>query len=122
MRVAIETDRLTLAYQPLIALKTGKVAGFEALARWTDDDGRVIPPDQFIPVAEESGLIVQLGRWALETAMRTLADWDRAAGTTCRSGSASTCRRSRSAATTSPPRFRPRSAPAAFRDRGSPSS
>jgi diguanylate cyclase (GGDEF)-like protein len=82
LRVAIETDRLTLAYQPLIALKTGKVAGFEALARWTDDDGRVIPPDEFIPVAEESGLIVQLGRWALETAMRTLADWDRAAGTT----------------------------------------
>jgi len=82
LRVAIETDRLTLAYQPLIALKTGKVAGFEALARWTDDDGRVIPPDQFIPVAEESGLIVQLGRWALETAVRTLADWDRATGGT----------------------------------------
>src|SRR5436305_3176934 len=82
LRVAIESDRLTLAYQPLIALKTGKVAGFEALARWTDDDGRVIPPDQFIPVAEESGLIVQLGRWALETAVRTLADWDRATGGT----------------------------------------
>jgi len=82
LRVAIETDRLTLAYQPLIELKTGKVAGFEALARWTDDDGRVIPPDQFIPVAEESGLIVQLGRWALETAVRTLADWDRASGGT----------------------------------------
>jgi len=80
LRVAIESDRLTLAYQPLIELKTGRVAGFEALARWTDDDGRVIPPDQFIPVAEESGLIVQLGRWALETAMRTLADWDREAG------------------------------------------
>ena len=70
----------TLAYQPLIELKTGRVAGFEALARWTDDEGRVIPPDEFIPVAEESGLIVQLGRWALETATRTLADWDRAAG------------------------------------------
>jgi diguanylate cyclase (GGDEF)-like protein len=82
LRVAIESDRLTLAYQPLIALKTGKIAGFEALARWTDDEGRIIPPDQFIPVAEESGLIVQLGRWALETAMRTLADWDRAAGAT----------------------------------------
>ena len=82
LRVAIETDRLTLAYQPLIALKTGKVAGFEALARWTDDDGRVIPPDEFIPVAEESGLIVQLGRWALDTALRTLADWDRTAGKT----------------------------------------
>src|SRR3954470_485732 len=80
LRVAIESAGLSLAYQPLIALKTGKIAGFEALARWTDDEGRVIPPDQFIPVAEESGLIVQLGRWALETAMRTLAEWDRSTG------------------------------------------
>jgi diguanylate cyclase (GGDEF)-like protein len=80
LRVAIETDRLTLAYQPLIDLKTGKVAGFEALARWTDDEGRVVSPTEFIPVAEESGLIVQLGRWALETATRTLASWDEAAG------------------------------------------
>jgi diguanylate cyclase (GGDEF)-like protein len=80
LRCAIETDGLTLAYQPLIELKTGRVAGFEALARWTDDEGRVIPPAEFIPVAEESGLIVQLGRWALDTATRTLAAWDRAAG------------------------------------------
>jgi len=80
LRCAIETDGLTLAYQPLIELKTGRVAGFEALARWTDDEGRVIPPAEFIPVAEESGLIVQLGRWALETATRTLAEWDRATG------------------------------------------
>ena len=80
LRVAIESDRLTLAYQPLIDLRTGGVAGFEALARWTDDEGKVIEPGEFIPVAEESGLIVQLGRWALETATRTLADWDRAAG------------------------------------------
>jgi diguanylate cyclase (GGDEF)-like protein len=80
LRVAIETDRLTLAYQPLIELKTGQIAGFEALARWTDDEGRVISPTEFIPVAEESGLIVQLGRWALAAATRTLADWDRQAG------------------------------------------
>ncbi|HEV2817782.1 MAG TPA: EAL domain-containing protein [Allosphingosinicella sp.] len=80
LRCAIESDGLTLAYQPLIELKTGRVAGFEALARWTDDEGKVIPPAEFIPVAEESGLIVQLGRWALETATRTLAEWDRATG------------------------------------------
>jgi diguanylate cyclase (GGDEF)-like protein len=79
LRVAIESDGLTLAYQPLIALKTGRVAGFEALARWRHE-GDPIPPSEFIPVAEESGLIVQLGRWALETATRTLAEWDRAAG------------------------------------------
>jgi len=79
LRCAIEADLLTLAYQPLIDLDTGRVAGFEALARW-EHDGGPIPPSEFIPVAEESGLIVQLGRWALETATRTLASWDRSAG------------------------------------------
>jgi diguanylate cyclase (GGDEF)-like protein len=81
LRVAIESDGLTLAYQPLIDLKSGRIAGFEALARWRHE-GASIPPDEFIPVAEESGLIVQLGRWALDTATRALADWDRAAGAT----------------------------------------
>jgi diguanylate cyclase (GGDEF)-like protein len=79
LRCAIETDALTLAYQPLIALDSGRVAGFEALARW-QHDGERIPPSEFIPVAEESGLIVQLGRWALETATRTLGEWDARAG------------------------------------------
>ena len=76
---AIEAEALTLAYQPLVDLETGRVAGFEALARW-EHDGDPIAPGEFIPVAEESGLIVQLGRWALDTATRTLADWDRQAG------------------------------------------
>ena len=80
LRCAIEAEALTLAYQPLINLETGRVAGFEALARW-EHDGHPIPPAEFIPVAEESGLIVQLGRWALETATRTLAEWDRRTGT-----------------------------------------
>jgi len=80
LRVAIESDRLTLAYQPLVHLATGRVAGFEALARWTDEDGQVVKPAEFIPVAEESGLIVQLGRWALERATRALAEWDRKTG------------------------------------------
>ena len=80
LRCAIEAEALTLAYQPLIDLGTGRVAGFEALARW-QHDGTAIPPGEFIPVAEESGLIVQLGRWALETATRTLGEWDRRTGT-----------------------------------------
>lgn len=80
LRCAIETESLALAFQPLIELETGKLAGFEALARW-QLDGQSIPPDEFIPVAEESGLIVQLGRWALQKALQTLADWDRKAGT-----------------------------------------
>lgn len=80
LRVAIEAGQLELAYQPLIELSTGRVSGFEALARW-QLDGQAIPPSEFIPVAEESGLIVQLGRWALDTATQTLADWDRKTGT-----------------------------------------
>jgi diguanylate cyclase (GGDEF)-like protein len=81
LRVAIESDALHLAFQPLIALDTGRVAGFEALARWTHD-GIPVPPGEFIPVAEESGLIVQLGRWALTSALHTLSEWDRRAGGT----------------------------------------
>jgi diguanylate cyclase (GGDEF)-like protein len=80
LRVAIESGQLELAYQPLIELSSGRVAGFEALARW-ELDGEPVAPSEFIPVAEESGLIVQLGRWALDTATQTLADWDRKTGT-----------------------------------------
>jgi len=80
LRVAIESGDLRLAYQPLIDLASGRVAGFEALARW-GHEGNPITPAEFIPVAEESGLIVQLGRWALDTATQTLADWDRKTGT-----------------------------------------
>lgn len=80
LRRALEKDRLALCYQPLINLKSGEVAGFEALARWTHDDRGEISPAEFIPVAEESGLILQLGRWAMDKAAQTLADWDRQAG------------------------------------------
>lgn len=80
LRRAIENDELTLAFQPLVELATGRVAGFEALARWDHEDGSPVSPTEFIPVAEESGLIVQLGRWALDAAARTLAGWDREMG------------------------------------------
>jgi predicted signal transduction protein with EAL and GGDEF domain len=76
LRRAIEGDQLTLAYQPLIDLPTGQVSGFEALARWEHEERGQISPTEFIPVAEESGLIMALGRWALDTAARTLASWD----------------------------------------------
>jgi EAL domain-containing protein (putative c-di-GMP-specific phosphodiesterase class I) len=69
-----------LFYQPLIDLKSGEVAGFEALARWHHDDRGEISPTEFIPVAEESGLILTLGRWAMDKAASTLADWDRQVG------------------------------------------
>jgi diguanylate cyclase (GGDEF)-like protein len=82
LRRALDKDQLKLFYQPLINLKTGEVAGFEALARWTHEDRGEISPSEFIPVAEESGLILQLGRWAMDQAAHTLAEWDRNAGET----------------------------------------
>ena len=80
LRRALDKDQLKLFYQPLINLKTGEVAGFEALARWDHEDRGEISPTEFIPVAEESGLILQLGRWAMDTAARTLASWDEVSG------------------------------------------
>jgi diguanylate cyclase (GGDEF)-like protein len=78
LRRSIEQSGLSLAFQPLIDLRSGAVAGFEALARWDHPERGPISPGEFIPVAEESGLIVPLGRWALETAAATLARWDEA--------------------------------------------
>jgi diguanylate cyclase (GGDEF)-like protein len=80
LRRALERDALTMAFQPLMSLKTGKVIGFEALARWKHPIMGVIAPDEFIAVAEESGLIMPLGRWALDNALKTLRVWDLAAG------------------------------------------
>ena len=80
LRRAIDQDKLSLAFQPLIHLQTGTVSGFEALARWDHPDQGQISPTEFISVAEESGLIVPLGRWALDATARTLAEWDREHG------------------------------------------
>ena len=77
LRRAIERGQLRLAYQPICSLATGALCSFEALVRWTDEQGVHRMPDSFIPVAEESGLIVPLGRWAIDEAARTLAEWDR---------------------------------------------
>jgi diguanylate cyclase (GGDEF)-like protein len=80
LRRALEKDQLKLYYQPLIDLKSGEVAGFEALARWKHEDRGEISPTEFIPVAEESGLILTLGRWAMDKALGTLKQWDAQAG------------------------------------------
>jgi diguanylate cyclase (GGDEF)-like protein len=80
LRRALDKDQLQLFYQPLVDLKSGEVAGFEALARWTHEDRGEISPTEFIAVAEESGLILQLGRWAMDRAVTTLKGWDLAAG------------------------------------------
>lgn len=82
LRRAIDADALDMAFQPLMSLATGRIAGFEALARWNHPDLGTIGPTEFIEVAEDSGLIVPLGRWALDHALRTLTAWDAEAGVT----------------------------------------
>jgi diguanylate cyclase (GGDEF)-like protein len=83
LRRAIENGQMTLNFQPICDLASGRITSFEALARWTTEQGVALSPNDFIPVAEESGLIVPLGRWAMEEAARTLAAWDATAGGDC---------------------------------------
>ena len=75
LRLAIERNEMRLAYQPIFDVATGRPAAFEALVRWHHPDRGVIPPSDFIPLAEESGQIGALGRWVLETACREAAGW-----------------------------------------------
>ncbi|MBB5697699.1 diguanylate cyclase (GGDEF)-like protein [Sphingomonas yantingensis] len=83
LRRAIDAGALELYMQPICDLATGRVTSFEALSRWTNERGQAISPVDFIPVAEEAGLIVPLGRWAINQAARTLAGWDAARGGNC---------------------------------------
>jgi len=83
LRRAIENGAMRLTYHPICDLATGRVVAFESLARWTDEHGNEHSPADFIPVAEESGLIVPLGRWAIDEAARTLRSWDIRAGGEC---------------------------------------
>ena len=76
LRRAIGNGDLELHYQPFLHLGTGALAGFEALARWDHPRQGWVSPTEFIAVAEESGLIVPLGRWALDEAARTIAIWN----------------------------------------------
>ncbi len=76
LKDAVARQDFTLAYQSVCDSKSLHIVGFEALLRWRHPLIGVIPPDQFIPLAEKSGLIVPLGRWALETACREAATWD----------------------------------------------
>jgi len=70
----LEAREFQMHYQPIVSLQSGKIAGFEALMRWQKEDGSFVSPGQFIPLAENTGLIVELGRFALET---SLADQNR---------------------------------------------
>ncbi|WP_181170706.1 EAL domain-containing protein [Mesorhizobium sp. B2-6-2] len=80
LRRAIERREFTLAYQPIVRLEDGSVAGFEALLRWDHPRRGMIPPGDFIPVAENCGLIVQLGLFAMQQAAEDLATWQKQIG------------------------------------------
>jgi EAL domain-containing protein (putative c-di-GMP-specific phosphodiesterase class I) len=73
LRRALEGGRLAVAYQPIVQAATGRIAGFEALCRWPDARGAFVDPAEFLPIAEETGLIVPLGRWVLGTACAEMA-------------------------------------------------
>ena len=68
-------EPFSLAVQPIFAAQTGRLEGFEALVRWPMDDGRILPPAEFVPVAEATGLISQLDRWVLNQACAHAASW-----------------------------------------------
>ncbi len=77
LRVAVEQNQLVLHYQPLVDLGTGQLRGFEALVRWNHPRRGLLMPLEFITIAEESGLIIEVGEWVLRTACETAAGWAR---------------------------------------------
>ncbi len=77
LHFALPRGEITLHYQPQVD-RAGRIIGAESLVRWTSPTLGTVPPDRFIPIAEQTGLIIELGRHILETAFRTLGDWHRA--------------------------------------------
>ena len=82
LREALHEDQLVLYYQPILDAKTQRVTSCEALMRWQHPEHGLIPPSDFIPLAEESGLIVAMGEWALHKACKVAATWPEAIGVT----------------------------------------
>lgn len=81
LRQAIDNNELTLFFQPVVIVEEREIEGFEALIRWQHPEKGLIGPDRFIPVAEETGLILPMGEWIIETACKKLALWKQQAET-----------------------------------------
>lgn len=77
LRNAIKEDLLEIHYQPKMDVQTEKLIGMEALLRWTDDELGIIPPNEFIPFAEECGLINDIGEWVLKTTALQIKEWEK---------------------------------------------
>lgn len=73
--LALEQERLSLVYQPQVNIVTGSIVGLEALLRWNDPELGSIPPDRFIPLAENTGFIIPIGEWVLRTACKQVKQW-----------------------------------------------
>ncbi len=77
LRRAVERGEMTLHFQPIVSLQEGNLTGLEALLRWQHSERGMILPDEFLPAAEDTGLIIPIGRWAMEEACRQMAVWQR---------------------------------------------
>jgi len=75
LRLALANNELELYYQPIVAVNSQRIMGFEALVRWNHPTRGLLPPNRFIPIAEESGLIIPLGQWGLRQACVQLVEW-----------------------------------------------